>query len=149
MGGGFFSLPLQVQFRHWCNTDGFDEVPCNWMEAKDETFLSERIQLVKKTPRPEEPEVQLFLYPPGRPFALKSLFHHNLAWWKGDNAHLHPLHSILDIWDEVTPSLELGTAKGSMASAALVCVPKAARGLLMEDKRLPISCCHRDFNEVF
>lgn len=78
MGEGV-SLPLQVQFRDPGNTDGFDEVPHNWMEAKDETFLSERIQLVKKTPRPEKPGVQLLLYSPGRPFALRSLFHHSLT----------------------------------------------------------------------
>lgn len=46
-----------------------------------------------------------------KPFALKSLFHHSLTWWKDDNAHLHPLHH---------------PQSWAQPSAVLAIVPKAA-----------------------
>lgn len=91
------------------------------MEAKDETFLAERIQLVQKTPRPDKPGVQLFLHSPGRPLSLKSL-----KGYDGKVAMLTCTLSATFSQEQVTPASELGTAKGSMTLAGLASVPKAA-----------------------
>lgn len=51
--------------------------------------------------------------------------------------------------EQVTPSSELGTTKGSMISAVVAGVSKAGtpEHVNTEDKSLPISHCRRDFKE--
>lgn len=102
-------------------------------------WLKENTKMMKETPRPEKPGVQLFLYSPGRPFALKSLFHHNL----------HPLHNIF-----LGSGHTILKARHSQRLHDLSCAGQCAnschhRGLHMEHKRLPMSQCHRDFKDWF